>query len=78
MTRVAAEKVAANMARLRKAFLGAIERAQEMGEVSSRKDAGALAEFLAACVYSIGMLRRAGQDTAFLKRYVQTALEALT
>jgi len=74
---MAADRVAANMTRLRDAFLGAVRRAQRKGEIDPGKDAEALAEFLATSVYSIGMLRRAGRNSAYVNRYVQTALEGL-
>ena len=73
----AADRVRRHMALLSKAFRGAVERGQQKGDVPKRKDAAALAEYLTTSLYSIGMLMRAGQSAAYVKRYARTVIEGL-
>lgn len=73
----AADRVSRSMALLRRGFRRAIKRAQQSGEIAPTKDPRALAEFLATTVFSAGMLMRAGQDDAYVKRHIRTALQTL-
>lgn len=73
----AADKVQRNMAALQKAFRGAIEQAQDEGNVPGSKDASALAEFLTTTLYGSALLARSGQSPAVVKRHIQTALKTL-
>lgn len=73
----AADRVTRHMALLSKAFRGAVEQAMQTGEIKEGQDPKVLSEYLTATLYGTGVLLRAGQSTAYVKRYVRTALEGL-
>ena len=69
----AAAKVRAHMDRLTQAF----ERRLE-DDAAHKKNASTLGEFFATNAYALGVLARAGKNTEFMKRHVQTTLSVLT
>ncbi len=73
----AAAQVRAHMKLLQDAFRRRLAESQIEDEIAPDADPAALAEFLTATVYGIGMLVRAGRSDAFLRRYIATALRAL-
>lgn len=78
----AADKVARHMALLSQGFRGAVERAQQAGDIpspedASANDANALADYLTATLYTAGLLLRAGKSPAAVRRTVRIALQAL-
>lgn len=75
--KVARRKVRRHMELLRKAFSGAVVRAQRAGEIASERDTEALADYLTTTVYSLGVLARTGATESQLRRHVRTSLEAL-
>lgn len=72
-----AAKVRAHMKLLRGAFRNKLAEGQKAGEIVEDKDIGALAEYLATTVYSLGLLVRSGCSDAFIKRHVRTALNVV-
>jgi len=71
----AAAKVQAHMALLRAAFEERLTAAAAAGELARRKEElRGLAEFLTTTTYSIGLLVRAGQDDAYIRRHIRNAL----
>lgn len=72
-----AAKVQANLTRLRDGFRAALTRAQNEGDLSEDKNVTALAEFLAATLYTLSLLTRAGVGPAYVKRHAHTALSLL-
>ena len=73
-----ATRVQAHMKQLRDGFRAALLRAQGQGDLAPDKDPGALAEFLATTLYTLGLLERAGFSRAQVRRHAQTALSVLT
>lgn len=73
----AAEKVQSHMTRMRDAFETVLRTAQASGAIAADKDVPALAEFFATTISSIGLLLRAGCDTALVDRHIRTALSLL-
>ncbi|TQV78980.1 TetR/AcrR family transcriptional regulator [Denitrobaculum tricleocarpae] len=76
----AAAKVKAHLDLLTDAFQKLLLREvkdAKAGKKAARKEAEEAAQFLAATVYGIGLLVRAGQDDAQIGRYIKTALKAV-
>ncbi len=73
----AAKRVRAHMAQLRDAFGLRLEEGQRAGDIDQAADHTALAEFLTATAYTIGMLLRTGCSDAHIKRHLDTALAAI-
>ena len=73
----AAAKVDAHRALLQKTFRVALAKGQATGDVDADKNIDALAEFLTTTAYSIGLLVRAGQNDAYVRRHIRTALQVL-
>ena len=73
----AAAKVQAHIKLFRDGFADNLRRARESGELAPDKDVGALAEFFAATVPTIGLTLRAGYGDAVVERHIRTALSVL-
>ncbi len=70
-------KFAITLERMENRFLGLLERGQELGEISSRQDATALAHFLLGSLTGLRVLARGGADEATLRDLVDTSLSVL-
>lgn len=70
-------KFAITLERLENRFLGLLERGQDLGEISSRQDAAALAHFLLGSLTGLRVLARGGADEATLRDLVDTSLSVL-
>lgn len=55
----------------------ALERAQEHGEISSKKEPRALARFLVVVLHGLNVASKANADRATLHDVVKVALQAL-
>lgn len=73
----AAAKVQAHMKRMTAAFAARLTTAQQDGDLDPAADVRALAEFLTATAYTLGVLARSGQSRAYLIRHVETALRVI-
>lgn len=73
----AAQRVRAHMAQLRDAFEARLGDGQRAGDIDQAADPRALAEFLTATAYTLGMLLRTGCSDAHIKRHLDTALTAV-
>ena len=74
----AAARVQAHMKRMTVAFAARLTAAQQDGDLDAAADVRALAEFLTATAYTLGVLARTGQSRAYLARHLETALAAVT
>ncbi len=76
MTRASA-KVRDHMALLRASFRARLSDGQASGELPRDADLDALCEFLTTTVYGIGLLVRSGQDDAYVRRHIGSAMTAI-
>lgn len=72
-----AAKVRDHLTILNNAFTARIVEGQKSDELAPDGNADSLGEFLAATAYSAGLLRRAGQDDALVRRHIETALSVV-
>lgn len=72
-----AGRVKAHMKRLEDAFGKRLSQAVDAGELPGDLDRQAIAEFLVATAYTLGVLARSGKSRAAMTRHVHTALRAL-
>ncbi|MEM7024597.1 MAG: TetR family transcriptional regulator [Pseudomonadota bacterium] len=72
-----AAKVQAHMATLQAGMRAKLLEGRDAGEIEEDTDIDALAEFLAATAYSLGLLLRSGADDARLGRHLDTALSTI-
>ena len=70
-------KFATTLERMEKRFLGLLGRGQELGEISNRQDAAALAHCLLGSLTGLRVLARGGADEATLRDLVDTSLSVL-
>ena len=70
-------KFATTLERLENRFLGLLERGQDLGEISSRRDPAALAHFLLGSLTGLRVLARGGADEDTLRDLVDTSLSVL-
>lgn len=73
----ALSKVSAGLGLMEEAFLEAIERGQEAGEIPARHGAAALARYLTGALNGLIVLAKAGRDRLALKEVARIALAAL-
>ncbi len=73
----ASERVQGHMVQLRDAFEARLEDGQRAGDIDPAADRRALAEFLTATAYTLGMLLRTGCSDTHIKRHLNTALSAI-
>ncbi len=72
-----AARAAAGLAHLEEAFYGAVRQGQEAGDIARRRDARALARYLAASLNGLIVLAKTNPERAALEEVVGIVLAAL-
>jgi TetR/AcrR family transcriptional repressor of nem operon len=72
-----AQRTGAHMNRVEDAFLGALTRAQALGELSPGADLHALASYLNTIQHGLGVVGKATGDPERLRRSVETVMQLL-